>query len=963
MSDDISAEELAWQARWKAAGLGKAPPGRRGPKFMLVFAYPGPSGFLHLGHMRGYSYADAIARYHRMKGEAVFFPGGTHASGLPAVTFAMKVARGDPDIIAELASLGLDPEAIRALEKPETAARFLGENYWNLWEGFGMLMDRSSYLTTIDPDYQRFITWQFNRLHKLGLLTQKPHYAPYCPRSGPVSVDPSETDLSSGGNAEVVAYTLLPFKLSDGRELLAATLRPETVYGATNLWVPASGTLIEWIHEGRKFLVTRAGLSKLIEQNGGVAGGECPTSSLLDRKAKAPLTGEELPIFESALVDERVATGVVMSVPAHAPADWVALTVMPGLTGKVLRDSARTVLSFRESSLSPSERELMKGEGVPAARAVYNLAVESLDDHERLAEATERVYRLEHRVGVMSIGPHSGETVVVARGLVGAEVFGGKPLEIREFTETVICRCGEEVIIRKVPDQWFIRYGSKEWKSQAMDLIGRMVIHPEDYGKELPKIMDWFEDRPAVRRGKWLGTPFPVDPSWVIEPIADSTLYPAYYIIRRFISEGRLQAEDLTQEFFDFVFLGEGEGNGQLSSQLMEEARADFQYWYPLDLNLGGKEHKRVHFPVFIFNHAALLPKESQPKGIFVNWWLTNYSGDKISKRDQKGGAVPTPDRALKEWGADGIRLFYATAASTQQDVQWDEETCHAARRRLNELIEMISQMAAAGPVDGVLPELVAHEDRWLSTRVHDLIVSVRDAFDNDDIRSAAQEIYVNLAAISRRYRNRGGANPQLLRKVAGVWCALLSPITPHAAEEVHSRIVSGESLVAAGSFPTPEEFRSYPDSLEREALIEQIEEDLGALVKVWKGEPKEITIFVAAEWKYDAERILRETTVGGRVDMKAFMQRSREGGALASRLPELPKYASEAKSSGVSAAGPLIPRAEELSSAREASDYLTRRFGVSKVHVYLEEEGNESNDPSNRRSRSRPGKPALNLA
>ena len=90
------ARERHWQESWAGRSLGTARwlPGQE--KFFALVAYPGSSGFLHLGHLRGLMYADAAHRYHRAMGHATFFPTGTHASGLPSVTFAQKVARRDP---------------------------------------------------------------------------------------------------------------------------------------------------------------------------------------------------------------------------------------------------------------------------------------------------------------------------------------------------------------------------------------------------------------------------------------------------------------------------------------------------------------------------------------------------------------------------------------------------------------------------------------------------------------------------------------------------------------------------------------------------------------------------------------------------------------------------------------------------------------------------------------------------
>ena len=58
--------EQKWQKKW--ATLGKATRGKD-KKFFMIFAYPGTSGFLHVGHMRGFSYTDIICRYKRMTGQ------------------------------------------------------------------------------------------------------------------------------------------------------------------------------------------------------------------------------------------------------------------------------------------------------------------------------------------------------------------------------------------------------------------------------------------------------------------------------------------------------------------------------------------------------------------------------------------------------------------------------------------------------------------------------------------------------------------------------------------------------------------------------------------------------------------------------------------------------------------------------------------------------------------------------
>jgi leucyl-tRNA synthetase len=233
---DFKSIEKKWVERWDNAKLGEAKRDSAKPKFSIIFAYPGPGGYLHVGHMRGYSYTDMIGRYKRMRGYNVMFPVGTHASGNQAIAFAKKVEKKDKNWIDYLIANGCSKEKIKELVEPENIVEYFNNNYLEQWKNFGFLADWKRFACTIHSDYNKFIQWQFKKLKQNDLLVQKPYYGTFCPECGPVAVDASETDISKGGNAEKYEYTLLKFKFEDSF-LLAATLRPETIYGQTNLWI------------------------------------------------------------------------------------------------------------------------------------------------------------------------------------------------------------------------------------------------------------------------------------------------------------------------------------------------------------------------------------------------------------------------------------------------------------------------------------------------------------------------------------------------------------------------------------------------------------------------------------------------------------------------------------------------------------------------------------------------------
>ncbi len=947
-----------WQQAWLRAGLatGERRAGKR--KFYALNAYPGTSGFLHVGHLRGYAFADALHRFHRMLGEQVFFPFGVHASGLPAVAWSQKIRDRDPTTLRSLEEARVPPSDWARLEDPEAAARFLGSTYPPVLASIGVLIDPTSYLTTIDDDYRAFVRWQFRTLHERGALVQGTHFASVCPVCGPVAVDAAETDLASGGDAEVVTYSTVPFALDDGRILLAATLRPETVYGVTNVWVAVGGTLAVWHHGERSYLVAPAAAERLVEQHGGRVGHTVPASEVVGLDAKVPRREDRVPVVESALVDPHVGTGVVMSVPAHAPADAAALAELPDrLRSRI--GSPRVLIEIPAgSALASSEIELLHGHGTPAERALRAVGAKGLGERGKVDAATERLYRLEYVRGRMSIPELEGILVRDARDQVAAElVAAGSSFPLREFSKPVVCRNGHSVVIRRVPDQWFLHYGDPAWKAETRRLAEGLTTWPADYAQELEGIFDWFGDRPCARHGRWLGSPFPLDPAWTIEPIADSTFYMAYFVVRRFVTAGRLTPVQLTDAFFDYVFLGRGPGEPSVERAVLDEVRDEFLYWYPLDLNVGGKEHKRVHFPVFLYTHARLLPPELQPRGIFVHAWITGASGDKLSKKEigAKGGRVPSVDAAIDEWGADALRLYYCSAASASQDLAWDSDAVRASADRLRE----VERLARGATGDGAGPPEL---DRWLDSVMHRLVGRVRTAYLAADLRSASQAASVEIPALLRRYYARGGAPGGATDRLVAAWIRLLAPVAPHLAEELGEGRFPG--LVAVAPFPAEDDFPSSPEAESREEFLARVEDDLRAVLapSIERGEPPPdaVAFYVAAPWKTTVERWLRESADRGEVpSVRSVMERAREHAELSASRAEIPRY--------VERVAPLV-RSEPPASAvsegealRSAEGYLVRRFGFRSVAVYPESESGP-HDPLGRRERARPGRPAFYL-
>jgi len=926
--------EKKWQKRWEEAGAFEADPIDGKKKFFIIFAYPGISGYLHVGHMRGYTYADVIARYMRMRGYNVLFPAGFHASGLPSVGFARKIERGDPATIAMLKENGVPDKIIEKLKDPYEVVNFFRDIYIDEWKKFGFSIDFRYTLCSIDLGYQRFIQWQFRKLHEKNLLVKKQHYAPYCPRCGPVAVDPSETDISRGGNAEILDFLIIKFRDLEDKSLVypAATLRPETIFGVTNMWVnPDVEYLIvnmgdeRWIisEEGKRKIEFQTGKELKVE-------GKIMGKDLIERRVIAPLVDRDIPVYPAKFVDPMVGTGIVMSVPGHAPYDWIAL---------------------KDLGMPVNPISIIKVEGFsdfPAKDACEMFNVRSQEDAEALEQATKEVYKREYHKGVMkeNCGDFAGIKVSEAKELVKERLISiGEAMVFKEFSEEVICRCGSRVYIKLVPDQWFIKYSDPELKRKTLEHVGTMAFYPRHAGDTIKGAIEWYDDRACVRKGRWLGTRFPLDESWIIEPISDSTLYPAYYIIAKYVNLGLIREEDLDDEVFDYVFLGKGSPKKGLED-VIEAMRKEFLYWYPVDINLGGKEHMTVHFPVYIMNHVAILSMEHWPRGIFVNWWVVQSKTTKEKLSKSKGGAEPAP-KIGERYGIDAIRLYYCHEASPHDDMEWSFERLEDYTKRIKYIWMLFHKMLSLNGSN------VKFIDRWIKSRINTRIESIMKRLDSLDIRGAASEIFYGIPDDIEHYLKEGGNNKEIARYVLERWIKLMAPITPHIAEELWF-LLGNKKFVSLESYPKVESKSISRDIEIGEEIIIRLVDDIQEIIKVTGITPRKVYVYIADEWKYEALKALYNSNFNIGKVIKEFIGRVQDKKVVPKVVQDLRKLSFDVPENLVKG---VVEGFREEKVFKEEAKRIEEKIGA-EIIILSERESRE--DHKQKAIKALPLKPAI---
>ena len=967
MSRDYAEMEKKWQSKWAEKKLNESERQDGKPKFMLIFAYPGLTGYLHVGHLRGYTYADALGRYKRMTGYNVLFPVGTHATGNGAISLASKIARKDEKTVDYLLRNGCPEEEIDKLKEPMDVVNFFNNVYQNdYWKRFGFLADWRRFTCTLYPDYGKFIEWQFTKLKEKGLLVQKPYYAPFCPVHGPVAVDPSETDISKGGLAETQEYTLLKFWCEERKFfLVAATLRPETIFGQVCFWARPDMEYSIVEKDGERWVVSPQCAEKMSLQFDGVEEvGRIAGKDLIGLTCTAPMIHKQIPVFPADFVDPDVGTGLVTSCPSDAPDDWNSLQVAkanPELTEKygIPKDIVDAVVPVSIISI--------KGYGdFPAQSIIEKMKIPSVKDpakfRELMDEAKKQVYKDGYHMGVMKdvCGEFSGMRVEEAKDKIQQAMLASKEAEIfRDLTEEVVCRCGQRVHIKRIDDQWFINYADRQLTDSTKEHCRDMTIFPAQYYENVQGVLDWYRERACVRLGNWLGTRFPFDNKWIIEAISDSTLYPLFYTISLYSNTKQITPEQMTPEFFDYVVLEKGEpsavaGSTGIDQELLEKIRKDVHYWYPVDINLGGKEHMTVHFPVFLMNHRAILPDDMQPKGIIVNWYVTGKNKDKISK--SKGGAQPIPG-AVAKFGADSMRLYYAHVASMFVDVEWDEDLVFTYKQKLENIMSSVEDLINA---EADVPS--GDIDAWLLSRFNTHVSEIRAAMDRYDLRQMATVVYYDMSNDMRWYARRGGKNRDTVMQALRIWINAMMPITPHVAEELWSE-AGFEGLVSEAQFPEADDSKRNAAAEYGEGLVQEVIGDVNEIKKMAKTEVSKAVIYTTPMWKVGVMKDAIAMAEAGNLTIPDLTKRCMADENLKKRGKEtsdfVKKIAVDLMRSNLKDKKALADLDEEA-LLKSAKDFIASETGM-ETEIYGADEENKF-DPSNKARVAVPGRPAIYL-
>lgn len=619
-------------------------------------------------------------------------------------------------------ALGIPKEDIKKFADPYYWLEYFPPLCKEHCNSIGLRIDwRRSMLTTdANPYYDAFVRWQMNRLKELGKIKFGERYTIYSPKDGQPCMDHDRSDGEGIGPQEYTGIKIkvlewadeakkeLEGKIPEGANvyMVAATLRPETMYGQTCCFV---GPSLEYglfkVSDTEIFLCTERAARNMTYQGVFPTRGEYPKVATIKGKiligslVSAPLSvhtqGVRVLPMETVLATK--GTGVVTSVPSDSPDDYATV-----------RDLAKKAdyygikKEWAELEIPPIIETPSYG-NLAAKFLVEKLKISSPKDAKQLAEAKELAYKEGYYQGTMLVGDFKGEKVETAKPKVRDQLIqSGQAIAYAEPTGKVTSRSGDDCVVA-LCDQWYLDYGEEEWRKQTEEWVAEGLNSFATETKHgFQATLAWLNQW-ACARSFGLGTKLPWDKQYLVESLSDSTIYHSYYTIAhllhssidgKVIGPAGIKHEQMIDEVWDYIFhrtefsqdLVEKSG---ISAEWLRKLRREFEYFYPLDANISGKDLIQNHLTFFLYCHLALFPKQFWPRGVRANGHLM-LNGEKMSKST---GNFLTLDEMVKKFGADASRVALADAGDSVEDANFEESVANAAILRLHTLKEWIEEV------------------------------------------------------------------------------------------------------------------------------------------------------------------------------------------------------------------------------------------------------------------------------
>lgn len=287
--------------------------------------------------------------------------------------------------------------------------------------------------------------------------------------------------------------------------MVAATLRPETMYGQTNCWVRPDMQYIAFkTTKNEVFVCTARSARNMSYQGFTVEEGKVDIiaklsgQDILGLPLKSPLTTHSviytLPMLT---IKEDKGTGVVTSVPSDSPDDYAALVDLKK------KQPFREKYGIKDEMVLPYDPipiiDVPEFGNLSAVAAYDKLKIQSQNDKEKLLEAKEMVYLKGFYDGVMLVGEFIGKKIQdVKKDLQKKLIDSSEAVIYYEPEKMIMSRSNDECVVA-LCDQWYLDYGEKTWKTLAEKSLKNINTYHDEVRKNFVGCLNWLREHACSR--------------------------------------------------------------------------------------------------------------------------------------------------------------------------------------------------------------------------------------------------------------------------------------------------------------------------------------------------------------------------------------------------------------------------------------------------------------------------------
>ncbi len=800
--------EPRWQQKWNEDKVFETDNADPREKYYVLEMFPYPSGRIHMGHVRNYAMGDVVARYKRARGYNVLHPMGWDAFGMPAENAAME--RGVHPASWTYQNIGSMKAQLKAM---------------------GLSLDWSREFATCDVEYYQQQQHLFLDFLEKGLVYRKQSKVNWDPVDNTVLANEQVIDgrgWRSGALVEQRELTQWFFKITDfsqdlldaldtldqwpekvrlmqknwiGRsegltirweivpetapagesEVTVYTTRPDTLFGASFLAIAADHPLAK--DAAAKNPAIEAFCEECRRAGTSLAALETAEKKGMDTgiRVRHPLDPSwELPVYIANFVLMDYGTGAIFGCPSgdQRDLDFARKYGLPVVPVVMPRDGDAANFSVVDTAYD--------GDGVMINSRFLD------------GKTTEEAFNIvADRLSAASLGnAPQGERKVNFRLRdwgISRQRYWGCPIPVIHCDDCGVVPVPKEDLPVKLPDDvTFDQPGNPldrhpTWRHVSCPNCGKDARRETD-------TMDTFVD------SSWYFTRFtapweekPTDPQaanrWLpvdqyIGGIEHAILHLLYsrFFTRAMRETGHVAATEPFKGLFT---------QGMVVHETYSRGAGASREWVaPADIRIDELDGKR---------RAFLLTNNEE---------VAIGSIEKMSKSKKN---VVDPDDIIASYGADTARFFVLSDSPPERDVIWSEAGVEGAHRFTQRLWRLISE--AADALSAVAPAPAIDGDALsISQAAHKTLKAVQNDYDKLWFNKAVARIYelVNALAapMTRVAAGEGDATYRAaVRDAAEILIQLVSPMTPHLAEECWAAL-GNAGLLARASWP------QYDDTL-----------------------------------------------------------------------------------------------------------------------------------------------------